>query len=141
MLGQRLINLFLMIHVFLYRLSGGALGGHFRGLPVLLLTTVGRKTGKRRTVPLLYIRDGANYVITASNGGRNQNPGWWLNLQSNPQTTIEVATDKISVLAEQAIAEEKKLLWEKLVDKAHFYVDYQKRTKRDIPMVILRPMV
>ncbi len=141
MLGQRLIKLFLMMHVFLYRLSGGALGGHFRGLPVLLLMSAGRKTGKRRAVPLLYISDGANYVIIASNGGRDRNPGWWLNLQSNPQTTIEVGTDKISVVSEQATQEEKKLLWEKLVAKARFYGDYQKRTKREIPIVILHPVV
>jgi F420H(2)-dependent quinone reductase len=130
---------FTRLQVFVYRRSGGKRMGHLRGMPVLLLTTVGRKTGKRRVTPVMYIRDGDNFVVTASNNGRDKQPGWFLNLKARPQTTIEVDGMTKSVAAHQAIAEERGRLWPQLVERAPFFEGYQKSTSRDIPMVILQP--
>ncbi len=109
-------------------------------MPILLLTTIGRKSGKKLTRPVMYIKDGANYVIAASNAGLDRHPAWFLNLRSNPQVTIEVGGMKKTVMAVQASPEERERLWSQWVAKAPFYGDYQKRTTRQIPMVILRPV-
>lgn len=111
--------------------------GRLRGMPVLLLTTVGRKSGKQRVTPVMYIRDGEDFVITASNNGRDKHPGWLLNLRTSPMATVEVEGVTKSVTAHQANPEEKGRLWPQLVKQAPFFEGYQKNTSRDIPMVIL----
>lgn len=126
------------LYVFLYRRTRGATGGRLNGMPVLLLTTTGRKTGKRRTVPVMYLKEGVSYVVTASNGGREKHPAWWLNLEGNPQAMIEVEGVHQSVVAASVGPEEKRRLWTQLVEQAPFFEDYQKRASREIPMVILR---
>jgi F420H(2)-dependent quinone reductase len=126
--------------VFLYRATGGRIGGKMGRVEVLLLTSTGRKSGKQRTVPLVYIRDGSAYVITASAGGADKHPGWFFNVRSNPQATIEVKDKRISVVAEVAGSEKKPELWARLVELAPNFAGYQKRTSRDIPMVILHPV-
>lgn len=109
-------------------------------VPVLLLTTTGRKTGKQRTLPLVYIMDGSAYVITASAGGADKHPGWFFNIRSNPQATIQVKDKHITVMAEIAGPEKKPELWARLVEVAPNFAGYQKRTSREIPMVILHPV-
>ena len=126
--------------VFLYRATSGRIGGKMGQLEVLLLTSTGRKSGKQRTVPVVYMRDGSAYVITASAGGADKHPGWFFNVRSNPQATIEVKDKRIPVVAEVAGPEKKPELWARLVEVAPNFAGYQKRTSRDIPMVILRPM-
>lgn len=126
--------------IFLYKVSGGIIGGTMNGNSVLLLTTTGRKTGKSRTLPLLYIRDGEAYVITASAGGAKKHPGWFFNVRSNPQATIQVHKQQMKVTAEVAGPEKKSELWAKLVAVAPNFAGYQKHTSREIPMVILRPV-
>jgi deazaflavin-dependent oxidoreductase (nitroreductase family) len=128
------------ILVFLYNVSGGRIGGKMGQVPVLLLTTVGRKSGKQRTLPLVYIMDGPAYVITASAGGADKNPGWFFNIRSNPQATIQVKDKHINVTAEVAEPEKKSELWSRLVEVAPNFAGYQKRTSREIPMVILHPV-
>jgi F420H(2)-dependent quinone reductase len=128
------------ILVFLYNVSGGRIGGKMGQVPVLLLTTVGRKSGKQRTLPLVYIMDGPAYVITASAGGADKNPGWFFNIRSNPQATIQVKDKHINVTAEVAEPEKKSELWSQLVEVAPNFAGYQKRTSREIPMVILHPV-
>ncbi len=127
------------IHTFLYRLSGGIIGGHMRKSPVLLLITTGRKTGKRRTTPLLYLKDGDNLVLVASYGGAPMHPLWWLNLQAKPQTEVEIGRQKVAVVARQADPEERKRLWPLLVAMYADYDTYQKKTAREIPVIILFP--
>ena len=124
---------------FLYRQSGGRLGGKMNGGDVLLLTTTGRKTGKQRTRPLIYFRNSQAYVIAASAGGASSNPGWFFNLRSNPYAVIQVKDKRIPVLAEVADPEKKGALWTQLVASLPFYEQYQRKTKREIPMVILHP--
>src|SRR5260221_14602675 len=95
-------RIFTQTHAFFYRLSGGKLGGRLGQSPVLLLNTTGRKTGKQRTHPLLYLRDGDNLVLVASNGGASGHPIWWLNLQATPQPEVEIDRQKLSVTACEA---------------------------------------
>lgn len=107
-------------------------------MPILLLTTTGRRTGRTRTVPLMYLRDGEDYVVTASNGGRRFHPAWYLNLKSNPKVEVRVMEMAGAAVAETLAEREKDPLWRTLVERAPFFGDYQRRTTRPIPMVRLR---
>jgi deazaflavin-dependent oxidoreductase (nitroreductase family) len=128
------------VMVYLYNVSGGRIGGKMGKLPVLLLTTTGRKSGKQRTLSLVYIMDDSAYVITASAGGADKHPGWFFNIRSNPQATIQVKDKHIKVKAEVAGQEKKSELWARLVEVAPNFAGYEKRTSREIPMVILHPV-
>ena len=134
--GNRLERLFTQTHVSLYRMTGGKLGG---GAHMLILTTIGRKSGQERSTPLFNFRDGENYVIIASNGGARAHPTWWLNLQANPQAKIQLGPRVINVTAKTADAEERKRLWAIIDANYKNFVAYQKRTQREIPVVILSP--
>ena len=132
-------KLIISLAAFLYRVSAGRIGGTMYGGDVLLLTTTGRKTGKQRTLPLIYIMDGSTYVLTASIGGAPKHPGWFFNLRSHPRAVIQVKDRRINVVAEVASKEKKRELWAQLVAALPFYEKYQRKTTRDIPMVILHP--
>jgi deazaflavin-dependent oxidoreductase (nitroreductase family) len=128
------------LHTAVYRASGGRIGHRIPGgPPMLLLDHVGAKSGKRRTSPLLYIEDGDAVVIVASKGGFAKHPGWFHNLKANPDTTVQVGTDKREVRARVATPEERKRLWPKAVKTYSGYKQYQERTERQIPLVILEP--
>lgn len=138
-LKARLVNLIGKANVVVYRLTKGRVGGKMQELPVLILHTVGRKSGKKRESPLLYIEDGDSYVIVASRGGSDAPPAWWLNLKAKPQTTVEIKGRKVPVIARTATAEEKATYWPRLTEGYSFYDDYQSRTDREIPVVVLTP--
>ena len=126
------------LHTLAYRLTGGRIGHHFPGAPPsLLLDHVGAKTGKKRTIPLVYVRDGDDIVIVASKGGFPKNPGWFYNLRANPDTTIQVGSERRPVRAHVAGPEERARLWPKVLETYSGYGDYQRRTDRQIPVVIL----
>jgi F420H(2)-dependent quinone reductase len=125
------------LHASLFRATDGRIGGRLVGSPVLLLVTTGRKSGLRRTTPLLYLEDGGRYVIVASNGGAPKHPVWWLNLEANPEAAVEVGGRKIPVRATEAGGEEKRRLWKRLVGMYPSYEAYQKKTDREIPVVLL----
>jgi deazaflavin-dependent oxidoreductase (nitroreductase family) len=129
------------LHASVFRATGGRIGGRMVGSPVLLLVTTGRKSGQKRTTVLLYLEDGGRYVIVASNGGTAAHPVWWLNLQADPEATVEIGGHKIHVRATEARGEEKARLWQRLIRMYPSYEDYQKRTDREIPVVILEPIV
>ena len=114
--------------------------GRVRGMPVLILTTVGRKTGKKRVNPVVYIRDGTNYVVVAANNGADEHPAWFLNLKGNPRITMEVDDKELPVIARQASADEQARLWPRLVERGPFFEGYKKKSKRDIPIVVLEPV-
>ena len=139
-LSTSLQNALTTIHTFIYVSTNGAIGGRIVNCPVLLLTTKGRKTNKQRTIPLLYLEDGDNVVLVASNGGATKHPTWYLNLQSNPEAQIQVKGIKRRVRAEKGSAEEKQRLWPQLTAMYPGYKRYQEITDRDIPVVILRPI-
>jgi deazaflavin-dependent oxidoreductase (nitroreductase family) len=127
-------------HATVYRLTGGLIGHWTPGAaPTLLLDHVGAKSGKKRTSPLSYIRDGDSYVIVASKGGYPQNPAWFHNLKANPDTQVQVKHRKIPVRARVATPEERERLWPEVVKAYKGYAVYQKRTEREIPLVILEP--
>jgi deazaflavin-dependent oxidoreductase (nitroreductase family) len=133
------MKLFIAANVGVYRLTGGRLGGKFGGAPVLLLDHVGRKSGRRRTSPLIYTRDGEDLLIVASRGGSDATPAWWLNLRAKPATTVQVGSRHHDVVAHQASPEEKQRLWPLVVDQYGDYAVYQQRTKREIPVIVLSP--
>ena len=127
------------MHRWLYRSTGGVIGGRFRGGPVLLLTTVGRRTGLARTRPLIYFPDGKAFVIVGSNSGRDVHPAWCFNLRSNPTAEIEVGRKRLRVEARQAEGAERDRLWQLVIRTLPFYADYQTKTRREIPLMILAP--
>jgi len=139
-IGSIVIGLMSRANIWAYRLSGGRLGGRFRGgAPVLLLTTVGRRSGIRRTAPLLYLRDGANVVVVGSKGGMSHHPLWYRNLEANPEVEVEIGSERSTMVAHRANPDEHAALWPRLVAMYPDFDDYQARTTRKIPVVILSP--
>jgi F420H(2)-dependent quinone reductase len=134
-----LFKLVARIQVVLFRSTNGKFMASMRNMPILLLSTVGRKTGKSHTTPLMYLRDGESYVIIASNNGRDTYPGWYYNLKASPQVEIEIPGRRLQVTASVATPVEQDRLWPILVAKAPFYDDYRKQTARHIPMLMLKP--
>ena len=133
------IKAFSGFHRIVYSLTGGRLLGVVAGAPVLLLTTTGHRTGKQRTKPLLYLMEDGAYVVVASYAGRLANPAWYRNLQSHPDALIQVNHRRLLVMAETVPADVRAGLWPKLTAMYPGYADYQARTRREIPVVILRP--
>jgi F420H(2)-dependent quinone reductase len=128
------------VHTALYRLTGGLVGHRIPGGPkMLLLDHVGAKSGTKRTTPLVYIDDGDAFVIVASKGGHPKHPAWFHNLRANPDTTVQVGSRKVPVTARVATDAERKRLWPEVVRAYSGYEGYQKRTDRQIPLVILDP--
>jgi F420H(2)-dependent quinone reductase len=127
-------------HAGVYRATGGKLFGRMGGRPILLLNTVGRRSGKKRTSPLLYVMDGEDFVIVASKGGASAHPAWYLNLRANPEATVEIGDREVQVEAEEADPEDKTRLWQKMVEMYPAYDAYQEKTEREIPLLVLRPV-
>ena len=126
-------------HLGVLRLSRGRLLRSVAGMPVLVLTTTGRRSAKERVTPLTFFRDGSDLVVIASNGGADRHPDWYANLQLTPQAVIEIGTDKLAVTARTASAEERARLWVRITATFGLYARYQDRTTREIPVVILTP--
>ena len=141
MIKELSIKVLSKVHILLYRGSGGRIGNRMAGMPILLLTTIGRRSGKRRTVPLGYLRDGPDYVLIGSNGGQDEHPAWILNLRTNHQATVQIGRTRVPVVAEDADSERRSRLWAELVGQAPIYEGYRKRTAREIPVVILEPRI
>jgi F420H(2)-dependent quinone reductase len=126
------------MHAALYRWTGGKRGGKMRGVPILLLATHGRKSGKERTTPLMYTRDGDNLVLIASVGGAPHSPGWYWNLQAQ-DAEVQIGDERRRVRARVAEGEERERLWAEMVALYPGYAEYQKKTTRQIPVVVLEP--
>jgi deazaflavin-dependent oxidoreductase (nitroreductase family) len=126
-------------HVRAYRESGGEVGYLWNGVPTLLLTATGRRTGRKLTSPLIFARNGDDYLIVASMGGAPRHPSWFLNLQATPEAEIQVKDQTLPVIAHAASATEKPHLWKIVADVWPNYDVYQARTDRDIPVVVLSP--
>jgi deazaflavin-dependent oxidoreductase (nitroreductase family) len=132
------VRLFTQLHVVLYRLTNGK--AQIKKYPTLLLTVRGRKTGKLRTIPLIYIPDGKRFVIAAAYSGSDQNPAWWLNLQQSGEALVQMMDRKVRVRAVLATPSERQSLWPRLVAMYPYFTEYQERTERQIPVVILEPI-
>ena len=124
-------------HAERYLATGGADGHIWNGVPTLLLTTIGRRSGDPYTTPLIYGYDGERLLVVASRGGAPENPQWYKNLVAHPEVQIQVLDDRFDARARTARPEEKPPLWATMVAIWPSYVEYQTRTKRDIPIVII----
>jgi deazaflavin-dependent oxidoreductase (nitroreductase family) len=123
-----------------YRISGGRVAGHVpSGAPICLLTTTGRRSGRRRCVPLLYVTDGDELVVVASRGGMGSHPAWYLNLLADPNAVVEVGRRRVHVRARTASLSERARLWPLLVGVYENFDAYQARTERELPVVVLSP--
>ena len=127
-------------HVRRYQETDGEVGYWWNGAPTLLLTTTGRRSGAARTTPLIFGRDGDDYLVVASVGGMPTHPAWYLNLVDDPSARIQVKGEHIDVVARTAEAEEKSRLWRIVNDIWPNYDAYQERTDRVIPVVVLSPV-
>ena len=135
-----LVKLMARLHVAIYKLSRGIFGASMAGIPVLLLSTRGRRTGKVRTTPLFYLPDGEDWVVVASAGGSPKHPAWWLNLLESPRAQVQVRGRRFTVTALEAAPEKRSRMFEDFVEVYPDYQEYQEATEREIPVVLLRPI-
>jgi deazaflavin-dependent oxidoreductase (nitroreductase family) len=124
-------------HVRRYRETAGEVGHIWNGVPTLLLTTTGRRSGDQRTTPLIYGQDGDRYVVVASKGGAPQHPAWYLNLSAQPAVELQVAAERFRARARTAAPNERERLWTLMAGIWPAYDDYQAKTERVIPVVVL----
>jgi deazaflavin-dependent oxidoreductase (nitroreductase family) len=143
----RIMKLFAQANVWVYRRTAGRIGGKWRigsafprGIPVLLLTTTGRKSGQPRTSPLLYLRDGEAVVVVASKGGLPEDPLWYLNVRANPDVVVQIGGQVETRRARTATPAERERLWPRLVEHYKDFATYQAWTERTIPVVLLEPL-
>jgi deazaflavin-dependent oxidoreductase (nitroreductase family) len=127
------------IHRGIYSASRGRIGHRIAGMPVLLLTTVGRRTGKRRTAPLTYFEHDGAIVLVASYGGRPRNPDWFENLMAAGEGEVTIGHERRRLTARQATPEERARLWPRIVETYDGYAAYQAKTDREIPLAVLLP--
>jgi deazaflavin-dependent oxidoreductase (nitroreductase family) len=124
-------------HVKRYRQTDGAEGHDWQGTTVLLLTTTGRRSGAKRTTPLIYGTHGDDCVVVASRGGAPEHPAWYLNLVAGPEVEVQVRGDRFAARARTATGEERAELWQQAVQRWPAYDGYQTKTDREIPVVVL----
>jgi deazaflavin-dependent oxidoreductase (nitroreductase family) len=124
----------------LYRATGGRLMGTMRGMPVLLLTVRGRKTGAKHTAPVVYLEDDGTYLVIGSGAGSAEEPQWFQNLRRTDQAEIEVGRRRLDVRVAVADGAQREILWQKLLVQAAFFADYQAKVERQIPMAVLTPL-
>jgi deazaflavin-dependent oxidoreductase (nitroreductase family) len=124
-------------HVDRYVATDGEEGHDWRGTTTLILTTRGRRSGEQRSTPLIYQRDGDALLVVASKGGADEPPAWYLNLADDPAVTVQVRGDRYAARARVATAQEKPAMWQKMVATWPAYDDYQQKTSREIPVVVL----
>lgn len=146
-LTRRIIKTMATTNVWLYRRTGGRIGGTWRigagfrhPVPICLVEHVGRKTGKVRTTPLVYLEDGERVVVVASQAGRPEHPMWYLNLLAHPGVTVQTGRRRRLMRARITDPDERALLWPRLVDLYADYASYQSWTERVIPVVVLEPV-
>jgi deazaflavin-dependent oxidoreductase (nitroreductase family) len=135
--NRTLIRWMSKLHTFFYRLTGGWIGGSMFGLPVLLLTHKGRKSGNLFTTPLMHVRDGERWVLVASNAASPKDPAWSTNLAANADARIQVKRERFDVRARVAVGEERARLFEAAKRAWDGYAEYERATLREIPVVVL----
>jgi F420H(2)-dependent quinone reductase len=133
------LKYFARAHIWVYRHTNGRLGARLLWFPAALLTTTGRKSGKPRTTPTLYLRDGDRVILPASFGGRAENPTWYLNLKENPTVEVQVRAERRRLSARDATEKERTRYWPLLIKMYPPYRGYRKATDRVIPLVVCEP--
>ncbi len=136
---RRLIRTLWGFHRWLYRATGGRLGGRIVGMPVLVLTTTGRRTGRRHATSLTFLLHGTSFVVIGSNGGAPKHPDWVLNLRADPHAVVQVRDLRIGVRARETTGAERSQLWNRAIQSYSGYAAYQSRTTRTISVVVLEP--
>ena len=134
-----LVELFWKVHRRVYKWTGGRVGARVAGLPVLLLTTTGRRSGEPRTSALTYLPRGEACVVIASHLGEPRHPFWWLNLEAQPTAVVQIGSVERNMRARQAEGSEREAIWNELVAVSPEYAQYRERTQRRIPVVVLEP--
>jgi deazaflavin-dependent oxidoreductase (nitroreductase family) len=129
------------IHVLVYRLTRGRVGGSWSGAPILLLTTTGRRSGKTKTTPLLYLEDEGNLVVVATNDGAPRHPSWYLNLETNRRARTQIRGSSFEVEARTVEGEERAELWPRLAEMYANYERDQRRAGRELPVVALKRLL
>ncbi len=139
-LRARALKALFKAHTLIYEASDGRIGAHGGGVPMLLLSVTGRKSGKKHSTPLVYFQDGESYVVVGSDGAAKRDPQWWKNLKVDPMGEIRVGRNKFPVKATLATGPERERLWEigKTVNPR--WAKYQTRTERELPVVVLTPV-
>lgn len=137
---RRLLAALWRLHRWAYRATGGRLGGRLIGIPMLLLTSTGRRSGRPRTTALTYLPEGRTFVVIASNGGAPNHPNWWLNLRAHPEAEIQVGGRHLRVRVRETEGAERERLWARTVQTFSGYAAYQARTTRRIPVAVLEPI-
>ena len=127
------------VHRRIYRLSSGKIGGAVGEMPILLLTTTGRRTGRARTCPVGYVPEDGRLIVVASALGQAAHPAWYLNLRDNPRVAIQLGAETRAMVAATAEGEERERLWSRLVRGYPYFAEHQRKTSREIPVVLLRP--
>lgn len=122
-----------------YRVTRGRLLGRVGGQPVLLLQTVGRRTGRTRTTPVQYLADGEAFVVVAANGGAARAPAWWLNLCAAPRARVQIGPDNLDVAAREAMGDERAALWLRLIAANRQFHSAARKAGRELPIVVLTP--
>jgi len=120
-----------------FRANRHKTGGPFEGRPLLLLTTIGAKSGKRHTTPMMYIPDGERLLVIASNAGAPTHPDWYRNLVAHPQVTVEVGSETFNATAVVTEREERQRLWTRIVELYPFFAEHQAKITRQIPVIVL----
>ncbi len=131
------LKAFINTHILLYRATGGKVGGRLAGIDHLLLTTTGRKTGKARTIPIACMQHEGKLVIVASNNGQDHHPAWYLNLVDNRQVKVQFRRERRDTSAQTATTDERAKLWPLLTNYNRMFARYEKRTTREIPVVLI----
>ena len=135
----RVLNLANNIHVGLYRLSRGKFANKIANLPILLITTLGRKSGKPHTNPVVYLKTGQDYLVAASTGGMDWHPGWYLNLTKRPEAKVEIGSETFAVQTVIIEGEERGRLYDEFKADSSNFSKYEKSTSRVIPVIRLTP--
>jgi deazaflavin-dependent oxidoreductase (nitroreductase family) len=136
---KRIIRFFTALNVLIYRLSGGRLMNRLEGAPICLVTMTGRKSGKKKTIALMYTPHGQEVLLVASLGGAPQHPVWYYNLKAQPQIELQAGRVRRKMVAREASPEEKRLLWPVVVANYPSFAAYQQRTTREIPLFVCSP--
>lgn len=131
------MKFFWQIHLKLYLWSSGRIGNRIRGLPILILTTKGKKTGRTRVKALTYLPYGKDFAMIASNFGEDHHPAWWINLRAEPTATVQIGKEHFTIRAREAADDERKQIWQAIAEKNSDYEQYRTWTSRRIPVVIL----
>jgi deazaflavin-dependent oxidoreductase (nitroreductase family) len=122
-----------------FRANDGRVGGHFEGKPLLLLHTTGAKSGEERVNPVAYTKDGDKLVVIASKGGAPSHPDWYHNIVAHPHVTVEVGTEKMEATASVVQEPERRRLYDKMIQVMPGFAEYEKKTTRSIPVIVLTP--